>query len=56
MPEHFTIVVNKQLLDVIAAGLSELPYRVAAAAIQELNRQLAEQMKPAEPKSEVPAE
>ena len=44
MPEQFTLIVTKQHLDVIGAGLGELPYRISAPVIAELTRQISEQI------------
>ena len=44
MPENVTIVLNKKMLGVLDAALSEMPYRVAAPVVAELNRQIAEQI------------
>ena len=46
MPEQFTLTLTKRHLDVIGAGLGELPYRVSAPVVAELNRQIADQLAP----------
>ncbi len=38
----YTLTLTNQQLQIIGAALSELPYRVSAPVIEEINRQLAE--------------
>lgn len=38
--EKFTLVISAQTLNTIGAALSELPYKIAAPAIQEVNEQV----------------
>lgn len=56
MPEQFTLTLDKQMMDIIGGALSEIPYRVAAPVINELNRQIAPQVNPPAPAPETPAD
>ena len=43
----YTIELTEDMLKVISAGLGEIPTKHALPVINELNRQIAPQMKPA---------
>lgn len=40
MPDKFVIEFNQQTLEVIAAAIRELPFRIAAPILQDLQRQV----------------
>ena len=40
--------LTQEHLQIIGAALAELPFRVAAPVIEEINRQIAEQQRPQE--------
>lgn len=40
---HYTLTLTQQQLNAIAAGLSELPFKLAAPVVAEINKQIAEQ-------------
>ena len=42
----YTLTLTQDQLQVIAAALMELPMKHAAPVVQEINKQIAEQMKP----------
>jgi hypothetical protein len=42
----YTLTLTQEQLQVIAAGLGELPMKIAAPLVQEINKQIAGQMKP----------
>ncbi|MDR3736090.1 MAG: hypothetical protein P4L10_11205 [Acidobacteriaceae bacterium] len=44
----YTLVLTQEQLNILGAGLGELPFKVSAPVAQEINRQIAEAMKPAE--------
>ncbi len=54
MPEKFTLTLTPQQLDMIGGGLAELPFKISAPLIQEINRQIAEQTRPTP--TELPSE
>jgi hypothetical protein len=42
----YTLTLSQEQLNVIAAGLSELPFKHAAPVVAEINKQVSGQMKP----------
>ena len=42
----YTITLTQDQLNVIAAALGEMPMKIAAPVVQELNKQISAQMKP----------
>ena len=42
----YTLTLTQDMLNVIAAALGELPMKHAAPVVQEINKQIAGQMKP----------
>jgi hypothetical protein len=45
----FTLTVTEQDLNIISAGIAELPFKVSAALIQKLQGQINEQVQPTSP-------
>ena len=46
MEETFTLTVNKQELDIVSAGLMELPYKIVAGLVSKFQGQLTAQTAP----------
>lgn len=49
MPEKFTLTLDSQSLNIIGQALGEIPFRIAAPIMQEINRQIAEQRDASKP-------
>ncbi len=43
----YTFTLNESALNIVGAALGEIPFKVAAPVVNELNRQIAEQNAPA---------
>lgn len=48
-PKSFTLTVTSQDLNVLSAGLDELPRKVSEPVVQKFQKQLLPQMQPVEP-------
>ena len=46
MSKMFTLQVDEAAINLLGAALSELPFKVSAALIQELQKQVNEQQQP----------
>jgi hypothetical protein len=42
----YTLTLTQEQLQVVAAGLSELPFKHSAPVVAEINKQVSEQRKP----------
>lgn len=42
----YTLALTQEQLSVIAAGLQELPFKLAAPIVAEINKQISTQMQP----------
>jgi hypothetical protein len=49
MANTYTLVLEEQMLNIVASALSELPFKVAQPVIAELQSQILSQNKPAAP-------
>jgi hypothetical protein len=48
MPEKITLILTQDQINILGTALGELPFRVAAPLVHEINKQIAEQVPPAE--------